>query len=325
MALLKRLLSISFEECKFTNRGFWMGNAVARRHLESVGESFLAGYNMALQTEDQGRLAEELSSVGPEFCGFRFEGAAMAMTIIDSLKPWRRSRVLNFLQGPGRRHRYMVHVGMGWAMARLPKWIPVKTSNDDLLRWLVSDGYGFHEGYFKPHRFCGTRVPQAPKLSGYAARAFDQGLGRSLWFIHATTIERIKCAIDRFHPSRRSDLWSGVGLACTYAGGCDETTIRQLKTTAAAFTPQLAQGAAFAAKTRLEAGLLVPHTTVACAILCNTSAERAAQETDVALQGLPAKPEAVPHYEIWRQRIQSAFADKKVNAHAIIQLDQASA
>jgi hypothetical protein len=276
-----------------------------------VGEAFLTGYNTALEREDQQSLAERLNSLSVEFRGFAFEGAAMAITLLDSLMPWRRSRVLEFLRGAGWRHRYMLHVGMGWAVARLPKWMRVRTGNDDLLRWLVLDGYGFHEGYFNTQQFCGSEAPKIPRLSGYAARAFDQGLGRSLWFIHAADIERIHGSIKRFHSSRRPDLWSGVGLACTYAGGCDEAMIRQLKTLAWDFAPELAQGAAFAAKTRLEAGLLVPHTDLSCSILCNSSAERAAQETDVALQSLPSRPESEPRYEIWRRNIQSVFEGKK--------------
>jgi hypothetical protein len=324
-AIIKKVFSISLEECTFNRRGFWSGNAMARRHLESVGKVFLTGYNMALGSEDPASLAEKLNGLGTEFCGFAFEGAAMAMTIVDSLMPWRQSRVLDFLQGAGRQHRYMVHVGMGWAVARLPKWMHVKTGKDDLLRWLVLDGYGFHEGYFKPRQFCGTRAPRTPKFSGYAARAFDQGLGRSLWFIQATSVERIRCSIECFHPSRRPDLWSGVGLACTYAGGCGEATIQQLKTAAADFAPELAQGAAFAAKTRLEAGLVVPHTALACAILCNSSVEHAAQETDTALDRLASKTKVEPRYETWRKNIQSAFADKRENINEKLRLDQASA
>ncbi len=324
-AIPKNLFSISLEECRFTRRGFWNGNPVATRHLESIGEAFLTGYNAALETGNLQSLAARLSDLEKEFRGFAFEGAAMAITLLDSLMPWRRSRVLQFLHGPAWRHRYMVHVGMGWAVARLPKWLPVRTATDDLLRWLVLDGYGFHEGYFKTRQFCGTEAPRVPRLSGYAARAFDQGLGRSLWFIHGTNLERIMVSIERFHIVRHADLWSGVGLACTYAGGCDEATIHELKAAASNFAPELAQGAAFAAKTRLEAGLVVPHTALSCAVLCNSSVEQAADETDAALRRLPARTESQPRYEIWRRNIQSAFAGKKEIANAALQLDQASA
>ena len=157
---------------------------MAREHLESVGEAFLTGYNLALEGKEQLHLAELLNSLRAEFRGFAFEGAAMAMTILDSLMPWRPSRVLEFLQGVGWRHRYMVHVGMGWAVARLPKWMPVRTGKDDLLRWLVLDGYGFHEGYFNTQRFCESEDPKVRKLSGYAARSFDHGLGRKIGRAH---------------------------------------------------------------------------------------------------------------------------------------------
>ena len=60
---------------------------MAREHLESVGEAFLAGYNLALEGEEQLQLAERLNVLGAEFRGFAFEGAAMAMTILDSLTP----------------------------------------------------------------------------------------------------------------------------------------------------------------------------------------------------------------------------------------------
>src|SRR5205823_12794149 len=110
-AIAIRFFSISLEECGFSRRGFWSGNTIAREHLESVGEAFLTGYNMALEGEEQLQLAERLNVLGAEFRGFGYEGAAMAMTILDSLMPWRPSRVLEFLQGVGWRHRYMVHVG----------------------------------------------------------------------------------------------------------------------------------------------------------------------------------------------------------------------
>src|SRR5262245_6639910 len=119
---MNKFLGIATEECSFSRRGFWRGDVIAANHLESVGKAFLAGYNMALQEHDDSILEKNFNALGPEFSGFAFEGAAMAMTLVDALIPWRHSRVLGFLRGVGWRHRYMVHVGMGWAMARLPKW-----------------------------------------------------------------------------------------------------------------------------------------------------------------------------------------------------------
>src|SRR3712207_8380154 len=47
----------------------------------------------------------------------------------------------------------------------------------------------------------------------------DQGLGRSLWFVQGADVRRIPATVNAFPAERRPDLWSGLGLACGYAGG----------------------------------------------------------------------------------------------------------
>jgi len=171
---------------------------------------------------------------------------------------------------------------------------------------LVVDGFGFHEAYFNSRRYVADReIPQ--RFSSYALRVFDQGLGRGLWFVAGADVERILTTIEKFAELRRSDLWSGVGLACAYAGRADNVAIEVLRREAGRYQPQLAQGAAFAAKARQRAGNQAEHTDLACRIFCDRSADSAAAVTDEALQDLPIDGES-PAYEIWRMRIQSVFA-----------------
>ena len=68
----------------------------------------------------------------------------------------------------------MIHVGVGWAWARLPVNLARgKARFDPVLRWLALDGYGFHEAFFKwPRYLAGANHPR--RLTGYDARAFDQ-------------------------------------------------------------------------------------------------------------------------------------------------------
>ncbi len=68
---------------------------------------------------------------------------------------------------------------------------------DPLLGWLVVDGFGFHEGYFHWRRQLDPAAVRPP-LSLYGKKAFDQGLGRSLWFVEGTDIHRISSRIARF-------------------------------------------------------------------------------------------------------------------------------
>ncbi len=304
--LSRRLLAIPIEEVSFARRGFRGGTEEVHALLERVGRSFLAGYHAALEQRSHERLTARLEEIDADHRGFAFEGAAMALTLLDILVPWRR-RLQTLLAGSGAAHVYMVHIGAGWAIARLPIAMGVVLRRfDPLLRWLALDGYGFHQGFFHwPRAVVEHQVPS--RLRGYAARAFDQGLGRSLWFVEGAEVRRIAATIATFPDSRHADLWSGIGLACTYAGGADRADIEELAKAAGDFGPQMAQGAAFAAEARQRAGDPNPHTELACRVLCRRSAEDAAQLTRLTRRDLPADAEE-PAFEVWRQRIQENLA-----------------
>src|SRR5215213_1496718 len=193
MSLLPRIaFSISVKETTFARRGFRGNNVGARRRLERVGRMFLLGYHAALDEDQSEKLALRLNAVDPEFRGFAFEGAAMGLTLLGQLSLRRRDRLWAFLNGPGAPHAYMVHVGAGWAFARLHRHIERSSARlDPLLRWLAVDGCGFHEGYFRWRRYLGGGRTTPARLSHYGRRVFDQGFGRSLWFVDGAEVERI--------------------------------------------------------------------------------------------------------------------------------------
>lgn len=308
MGRLRRLIfGIPDAETTFAKRGFASGGAAQRARLELIGRTFVGGYHAALIDDDPGRLAARLEEVEPELRGFAYEGAAMALTLSDYFSLGGGGRWRRFLEGPGRDHEYMIYVGAGWAMARLPRRrVEAFEEGAPLLRWLVIDGYGFHEGYFHFRRYEGGRAPKGLP-EGYALRVFDQGLGRSLWFVECADAGRLGRTIESLPAARRADLWSGVGLACGYAGGAGRAQVVALKGVAGDYLPALGQGVAFAAKTRLRAGNMAPQTELACETLCGMSAAEAAALTDEALAGLPADGD-VPSFEVWRQRIQAQVA-----------------
>lgn len=306
--LRKGLLGIPAEETTFARRGFRGGRGGAREHLERVGPAFRGGYHAALEeNRNLASLAARLETFDLEWRGFAYEGAAMGLALLDFLTPWRGDRVRRFLAGSGGAHAYVVHVGVGWVLARAPGSIERRLARlEPLLRWLAIDGYGFHEGFFHASRYLEDQPPPR-RLQGYCRRVFDQGFGRSLWFVDGADVELIPRTIGALRAGRHADLWSGVGLAATYAGGVDESALCKLRAAAGPYWPQLAQGAAFAAKARERARNLTPHTQRAAEILCGMSAAEAARLTDEALENLPANA-AEPAYEIWRRRIQEQFA-----------------
>jgi len=293
MTLLGRFrmfaFGISAEETTFARRGFRPAEPGVQRHLEQIGRTFVAGYLAALADARPRSIADRLQVVEPERRGFAFEGAAMGLALLDFVTPWRRDRLAALLAGPGADHVYMVHVGVGWAAARIPwarRRLPrILERFDPVLRWLVIDGFGFHQVYFDAGRTIERQ--QVPRgLSPYGQRAFDQGVGRCLWFALGADVARVEQAVGRFPARRRADLWSGLGLASAYAGGAGRAALEMLGRTAGDHRAALAQGAAFAAKVRQRAGNPAAHTELACQLFAGMSADEAAGRGSAGLRDL---------------------------------------
>jgi hypothetical protein len=305
--LRTRLLNISPAETSFAVRGFHEAVPKKRRVLEQHGAAFVTGFNLALAAGDGDELADPALALPAAERGFAYEGAGMALALLDLLTLGRGRRLAAFLGGQGAPHVYMVHVGAGWALARLRRRPWGRLGGlDPLLRWLALDGYGFHEGFFAPVR-CIRRRERPRRLIGYELRVFDQGLGRSLWFVDGADVERVAATVAGFPVARRGDLWSGVGLAAAYADAVEAEELERLAELLGPYHAHAAQGTAFAATARLRAGNPVPHTTVACEVLCGTGIERAAATVEAALRGIEPDP-AGTGYELWRTRIRRALA-----------------
>ena len=303
LKLIRPLFTIQPREAEFTQRGFCCSRPQVRERLERVGKTFLQGYHAGLEESYEAALANRLSEIEPDYRGFAYEGCAMALALVDGIT-LRGRRFPRFLSGAGRPHTYMLHVGAGWACARLP-WLRrrielVIRKFDPVLRWLVIDGYGFHQGYF--HWQANLAVPA---LSEDARHVFYQGLGRSLWFVKGADAREIFQTIEAFAPEYRSDMWSGIGLACAYAGGMDRAEIQELRRRANGYGAVLAQGAAFAAGARQRAGNPAWHTDLACAVLCGLNAQSAAALCDETLRHVNVS-QPCP-YQHWRRLLQENF------------------
>jgi hypothetical protein len=308
--LRRRILTPPMSETKLSVRGFNEKTPESRDLLEKVGESFLTGYAYAAEAGKAAEAETNLETIPYAFRGFAYEGAGMALGVRDGLPFGSKNHVSDFLAGGAAKHIYIVYVGVGWGLARVPRFRWRAATNgitDDLLRWLVLDGYGFHQAYFKTDKYVYNqyREPNFPwpadDAAGYADHAIDQGIGRATWFVCGTDPELVAATFDKFDESRRPDLYAGAGLAASYAGGGDEAELLRFRDLAGEYRPQLAQGSAFAASCRVLAGLVVPHTELATRVFCDLTPEEADQ---LCTDSRPAGPEGdLPAFEIWRRNI----------------------
>ncbi|GLV53920.1 hypothetical protein KDH_07710 [Dictyobacter sp. S3.2.2.5] len=308
--LRRALMGVSHKKAT----SFSKGNTATWKHMEAVVLTALAGYHATLDSSKLEELIPRLNRVPQDMRSYAYEGAAMGLTGLDCLLP-RKQHLNAYIAGPGAPHIYMVHIGAGEALALLRrKPEPFMARMDDpVLCWLVMDGYGFHKGFFSRRRYVDKQVVPA-YLSSYARRIFDQGLGRSLWFLEGANIKRIAAAIAAFPADRQADMWVGIGVACTYVGGVGRSTVEALQRAAGPYAPQVAMGAAFVAKGRQLAGNPVSHTDLVCEIFWGLTAEQAADKTTAAFQDLPLDgPE--PAFEILQRRLLEQFSGRSEYAY----------
>jgi enediyne biosynthesis protein E3 len=314
-ALRRRLLTPNVVETSLDRRGFHKKSPAAQERLETVGKTFLTGYAHAVEARTSSEAEASIERLPDWLRGFAYEGAGMGLAMLDGLPFGRSDNVRRFLATEkGRTYQYLAYVGIGWAMARLPRfrW-PKPSSLDPVLAPLVLDGYGFHQAYFRTARYVDAQYQEAnfPWPGGphgsYANNAIDQGIGRASWFVRGTDPVLVADLVDGFAEHRRPDLWAGVGLAATYAGGGDdpaeaERELRTLVSRAGPFRGNLAQGSAFAANARVDAGIVPAHSVLATRVLCGTTPGEAARLAD-DLRPDDQPDGGKPAYEVWRQRL----------------------
>ncbi len=298
------LMGVSLEEIRFQKHGFPLSTPQKTSYLENIAETFLTGYHQVIQTASQSAAASTLeATVAAAVRGFAYEGAAMGFAILDLVTPWKHDRLEQFIRQEAAPHHYMTIVGAGWAYARLNRKLNTPLAHlDPIFGWLVMDGYGFHVGFFD-WKSTYQRQIVPPHLSDYACRVFDQGIGRALWFVGGADIQQIEKMICNFPQERQGDLWSGIGLAATYAGGVTNEEIRLLQRAAGEYSGNLGQGSVFAAAARHRAGNTVAHNEMACELLTGLTIPEAAQLVDTVVQNHGAQPSALPPYEVVRRKI----------------------
>ncbi|MFI8200503.1 DUF1702 family protein [Streptomyces sp. NPDC085942] len=311
-SLRRLLMAPSLFDVSFAGRGFPVAETAATRQLETIPQTVVTGFEWGIESKSLWETERRLSLVDEELRGFAYEGATMASVIRDSM-PGRGGRTAELLQGTGRGHIFLNYIGIGFAMAKLPRplWKKVMPALDGEdfyppMSWLAVDGYGFDRAYFDPKRWVdGQRLDTPYAWEGrpdYFQRAVDQGIGRALWFIHGARVEAVCAAVDRFASERRPDLWAGVGLAATFAGCSTAAELDALRARSGELAGHVAQGAVFAAKARHFSKTVPGHTRTALHALAGLTVESAAGLADDAAPPSGAG-DGVPSYEIWRRSV----------------------
>ncbi|MFZ0306241.1 MAG: DUF1702 family protein [Terracidiphilus sp.] len=289
--IAERLLKIRPEEAGFKARGFDPCDSAVSRRLEQMLESFIGGYNLAVETRDMVELSRCLyAAFDSHHVGFAFEGVGLYLAMLDMLIPGKPYRLDSFIKGAGEHHDYIVAVGAGFAVARIPWGLRSMDGYlrtlDPLIAWCVPCGYGFHEGFFHHRRFIDAAQAPPATLSPLGRQLFDSGLGRSIWWVKGADASRIHAAIQRFPENRRAELWAGIGIAACYAGGVAAIELQSLQEFSGQYRADFLSGLPFAARLRQKAGNYSDTTELACRTLLDRSTDEVADMAEAAAEAV---------------------------------------
>lgn len=248
-----------------------MQKAVANMAL--IQQLFQSSAITASETADDATLTALLEQNDKIFISITYEASAMERALLDfnandfALPHWRA-----FLQHAPE-HSTQIHIGLGWAIAKRRialEQVEAAIEPQQLPR--VLDGTGYCEGTFK-QRIAVKDMKTPDWLSDNLRRGYDQGLGRSLWYTAKAEPETLTNLITPFAEERKQDLWRGAGIALAYVGGCDEETLRQLKTLSGLFAADLAVGVTLATLSRKAANTINKDTELTCRVICDADLE----------------------------------------------------
>lgn len=261
-----------------------MNTTSIESRMENIRTIFQDGKNFAGDCDDIDTLVKHLENLDPpperpfsragEFRSVAYEGASMSLALKDfsagnTLQLW------NALLNNSQQHAGQVHIGLGWAIAEAkPGDLSFMKTINPKLEFRVWDGCGYYDGIFRQRQTIQNQTRQE-YVSEKNFRAYDEGVGRSVWYNCKGVAAKVADMIQTFSSSRHPDLWRGVGIACSYVGGSDENILRKLFSSAQKNSVQLSIGAAMVAKSRTHANSITKDIELACNVWYNLSVQGA--------------------------------------------------
>ncbi len=239
-----------------------------RRIVSEALDLFTTGYNAAIETDPQ-TLAKHLEGLDVIERSVMLEGSYTAVATMD-LQEGANWANLQELMAASSDSIIAMNEGIGQALCQQRMqidFVPKVTAT--FWGWLAVDGYGCHAGYFRwPETIAQQKIPAC--LDEIGIKAFDQGVGRAMWMMGAADPKTIKRLVNNFPPSRRADMWSGVGMMVGMWGADDSKDMRRFLLASGRWRPWLQLGVSWSTMGRAQAGQIMDYTRDACRVICGS-------------------------------------------------------
>ena len=246
--------------------------------MEKIKTIFQKAQEQASKAEDINELIAFLQTTEKEFLPVAYEGAAMTLALNDfsegdSISNWKQ------LLDSSKKYSCQIYLGMGWAVGQQKKselpFLELLSRNMQFRMW---DGCGYYDGIFRQRQSIKSKK-RSENILPKDFQAYDEGLGRSLWYICKGDVAKVGEMLATFDLERHVDLWRGVSIACCFVGGFDENKLKELIVSSGEYKVQLGIGAAMVAKIRIEADCITDNVELANKVFNQLSAEEAMKIT----------------------------------------------
>jgi enediyne biosynthesis protein E3 len=240
-------------------------NTIIAKKMENITSIFQNARDTASKQKDLHELVKFLGIAKHEFISVAFEGASMEIAQQDFAEDPTMQKWFSYLK-IAEKHAAQIYIGLGWAVAAEKRTdLSFLDKADPGMLFRMWDGCGYFDGKLRQRQVLkGTaRLDYIPKE---CFRPYDQGLGRYIWYHCFGDPTKVSEIISTFQAERQPDLWRGIGIACSYVGGCEEKNLNALMIFAGEYKIQLSIGAAMVSKSRIQADCLTKDIETACRV-----------------------------------------------------------
>lgn len=281
---------------------------------QNVGSLFVEGYNAGLET-DSTRLSRQLNSLPAVERSILYEGAFCALASLDLTDQYGRKEErdpamlrVTELAVTSPDLAAAVNYGVGGALSHLDvNALRNLSLTNEMWSWPAIDSYGCHMGYFRWSEV--MLLPgYPPGISGLAKRAFDQGLGRAIWFLSGARPALMAEIISKFAHYRRADLWSGVGTMTGMYGCESDKDLKLLSNYARKHRLKLQLGVTVGAYIRHTLDSIDSSTEAACKVVCHAGSREIA---DLAVNAIAESGSLVfdrTIFDTWQKAIMRSLS-----------------
>jgi len=225
------------------------------RETEALAENELTKEDLLLKIDE---FDAEFKSVGYEALSM-FLAKECLVNQNGNLIEWQ-----NFFSDYAEFYESQLLTGFGWAIAATnnnPTNIINTLSFTSFQKAKIFDGFGYYFGLFRSRlTIRSTALPEI--LSNIKPFAFDSGIGRAIYYLAKGNHEMINKFLSPFKAERLSEIWMGIGTACIFVGGFDETELKAIAETSGNHKQDFLIGGLLSLKSRTTANTETKYTII---------------------------------------------------------------